>query len=380
MRRPACRRSATVLRPTSSSRLPASSPRAGLISLVVLAELGAIATGLLTLVWICGATFRQLTDESSTVTRQIATNAACRPIYKAARPGDSDLLLLTGRNNDCWWFDCTIGSLRSAPELSSVMVTRVAGSPGTSALYAGLQSGAILQFGTDQSPSELPCPRRGPVESLAVSPDGETLAYTTGHKQLIVWDIAACCLKSVSRLTCERVTRLLFLPDGEHFAVAPSNGDVLLYRVGETRPRNCVLNSFGSPRSLACSPDSQRLFVASATGDLLCWNISDSTELWRASKGRGILTLLASRDGQTLYCGNTHGELVLYSTTDGEVTSRHSLHRLGVSNLMHDRTGEQVLTMGYSGEITRYNPNDGTARVLLPANPHPEDLPTDHNR
>lgn len=106
------------------------------------------------------------------------------------------------------------------------------------------------------------------VESLAVSPDGKSLAYVTGMRRLGVFNAEPQSgFYNWEVPTDEPPTALVFNPRGKLLVAGDRRGTIRLWEVSTGRELNQLETWTGAPiAAIACSPDDKYLLVHSPQG------------------------------------------------------------------------------------------------------------------
>jgi WD40 repeat protein len=153
--------------------------------------------------------------------------------------------------------------------------------------------------------------------TLALSPDGKTLATGFADGTIKLWDVATRRERAAFRGHDHQVYALAFSPSGNLFATAGRDRTVRLWdaQTGEARP--ALAGHVCEVRALAFSPDGQFLASAGQEGLVRLWDTAGGTEL-RAFKGHGkggILSVAFSPDGKLLATGGQDKRVLLWAIT-----------------------------------------------------------------
>jgi len=136
------------------------------------------------------------------------------------------------------------------------------------------------------------------VLSLAVSPDGKTVASASLNAPVILWNLASG--KEIRRLECKGIRwSLSFSPDGK--LLASASGDEKTVRIWETASGK-ELGPLPHPScSVAFSPDG-KVFAAGMHPTIKIWDVNAWKEL-RSLQG-GAFCMAFSPDGRLLAAGS----------------------------------------------------------------------------
>jgi WD40 repeat protein len=155
----------------------------------------------------------------------------------------------------------------------------------------------------------LSVPGSGAIVSLAFSPDGKILAAGTTHGDTQLWNVATRGLiGSLPGGTGLEVAALAFSPDGRLLAIgteSDSAGSARLWDVGTRRPLGPPLaTSSGGICSVVFSPDGQTLAVGVNDGSTQLWDVAGRRPLGHplpdSVSGLASNPLAFSPDGKTL--------------------------------------------------------------------------------
>lgn len=147
------------------------------------------------------------------------------------------------------------------------------------------------------------------VNSIAFSPDGETIATGLSDNTVKLWKASdGTLLKSLDGHTDEtakkdakkaEVTGVAFSPDGSQLAGGSTDGTVSLWQVSDGSLVNTLRNHTVNVSSVFFSPDGQALFSASWDGRVRMVNVSDG-KIVRSFGGLRLTDSTISADGKVL--------------------------------------------------------------------------------
>ena len=196
-------------------------------------------------------------------------------------------------------------------------------------LYSGVNNNLEI-LGTANTPlsDQLTGPA-GPVNAVAFSPSGRTLAAASTDGTVRLWSVTnpdrPVAVGKALNGHDQSLSSLAFSPDGRTLAVASDNGSVLLWNVTDpSRPVKLAKLLTGSRRSaasVAFSPDGNTLAVGSYAYTIWLWNVANPAHpvlLGKPLAGANgsILSLAFSPDGKTLAAGNYNDTVWLWNVTN----------------------------------------------------------------
>ena len=206
------------------------------------------------------------------------------------------------------------------------------------------------------------------IRSIAFSPDGRTLAASSG-REIVFWDINTGQQKTT--LTGKddfRFGNLLFSSDG-HTLAARNKSEIYLWNIDATDIRKSELRHTISGysqelNSIAFNSDGQKL----VTGH------EYSTRLWNPKEGQcqilsylsGVQSVAFSPDGKTLASlrltstSDSKAEILLWNAATGEYQVTLRGHGKKPDNWIPNRSG---IAFSPNGEILASGSSDGTIRL-----------------
>lgn len=166
-------------------------------------------------------------------------------------------------------------------------VNSVAFSPNGRTLASGSSTAGVIKFWDVASGKKLRPLNNPEVLSLAFSRDGRILA-SAGYNLINLWDLASG--KKLQTISAKNLfpISVALSPDGRTLASGGGLGNVELWDVASGKKLRTLAGHSAAVAAVAFSPDGQTLATAG----------TDSTsKIWRVADGALLVTLIAFRDG-----------------------------------------------------------------------------------
>jgi len=116
------------------------------------------------------------------------------------------------------------------------------------------------------------------VWSVAFSPDGRTLVSGANDRKLRLWDVVNGKASGEIPVPTEWIYALTFAPDNRTLAVAAGDNRIRLYNVVSGREHNPLGQHPATIRALAFFPDGKTLASGSDDGTVKLWDLTTSEE------------------------------------------------------------------------------------------------------
>ena len=227
-------------------------------------------------------------------------------------------------------------------------------------LYSGVNNNSeILRTANTPLSDQLTGPA-GPVNAVAFSPSGRTLAAASNDGTVRLWNVTdpdhPVAAGKASNGHDQSLKSLAFSPDGRTLAVARANGSVLLWNVTDPSRPVMLGKPLTGPRrpasSVAFSPDGKTLAVGNYDYTIRLWNVTNpahAVPLGKPLTGPhgSILSLAFSPGGKTLAAGDYSDTVWLWNVT----------------NPAHAAPIGQPLKNGYPVWVIAFSPDGGTLAV-----------------
>jgi serine/threonine protein kinase len=195
------------------------------------------------------------------------------------------------------------------------------------------------------------------VISVAFSPDGQTLASSPyrSNDKIKLWDVSVGREKRTLRgnfLGC--VFAVAFSPDGQTIASGCDYGGIKLWNVstGQEKLTIDVHSHSGSVNSVAFSPDGQSLATGAQYGTTQLWNVNTGKEKHTLKGHAGnVFTVAFSPDGQTIASGSQDKTIKLWDVRTGQEKRTLEGHSNWIYSVAFSPDGQTIASGSYDNAI-----------------------------
>ncbi len=205
--------------------------------------------------------------------------------------------------------------------------------------------------------------------ALAFSPDGRDLA-SAGKSSLAVWSCESGTYKPLVEKTGLAVRCLSFSPDSRTLALGGDDGAVRLWDSSIWRERAILLEHTDAVRYVAFSPDGRRLVSSGQDRRVMLWDAIRGVAIRQLCQpGTNPIQLAAfAPDGKTIAIGELSGipyDVELVHPETGAIRSRLSGHAHGVCAMAFSPDGQTLATAGDDGCIKLWDFGTGEHRRTI---------------
>lgn len=275
---------------------------------------------------------------------------------------DGGLLACNGDRVIHLW-DARTGQSRTGAAPRPGAKTSIALSPNgaTLATSGGGTAARVWNVATKQPQFNLDTPL--PVHALAYSPDGKLIAGALG-KQVRLWDAATGQVHADWEGPDDPMTTLAFAPDSKLLATASSSGlGVWLWRVSDGEPILIIPDALQgcTVESVAFHPGGQRIAVGGidwlatggSNGAVALWDIPGRFE--EAACFDGATSLAVHPDGQRLAFATLEQSIGIWDFTSQQMIDEFHGHDGAVTALAYSPDGKMLASGGEDRTLRLWN-------------------------
>ncbi|MEH1968671.1 serine/threonine-protein kinase [Nostoc sp.] len=169
----------------------------------------------------------------------------------------------------------------------------------------------------------------GWINSIAISPDGQTLISASNDMTIKVWNLKNGDEIFTITLAQDVVKCLVISPDGHSLVSGSSKGIIQAWNITTGEEIHTFAEDSYQVFALVISPDGQTLF--SGSSDIKVWNLNNGELVRTLSIHSGpVLTIAISPDGKTLVSGSENKSIKIWSicTLTGHL---HAVNSVAIS-------------------------------------------------
>ncbi|PRH81120.1 DNA-binding protein, partial [Streptomyces solincola] len=246
-------------------------------------------------------------------------------------------------------------------------VNAVALTPDGAVLATASSDGTVGLWRTADRRRIAALPVGGRVRALAFSPDGRHLAATSTRGPVRVWDRLRRRPVTVLPAATTAARALAYDPLGRTLATAGADGRVRLWSArGGTRPAAVLTGHAGEVNALAYGPDGRTLVSAGADHTVRVWDVARgrARAVLRGHTG-AVLGLAVAPDGRGVASGGTDRAVRLWDAGAGRATAVLTGHSDDVNGVAYTPDGATVVSAGGDGVTRLWDVRTGRTAATL---------------
>lgn len=202
----------------------------------------------------------------------------------------------------------------------------------------------------------------GSVERIMFSMQNDRLLTVGTDKTVRLWDLAAQQSRTLSTTTSS-VSSWAFSKNGAFVAFAENEGTVRVFPVAGG-PERTFAGHVGEIHALTFFADDKRLASGGSDHRLYIWDLTTGNGQAIDASGLGILQIVATRDGKTLYSLGSESAIRRWNAETGAALPVLRGHRTMVVRIELSPEGSRLISTGSNGDIRVWDLETGQSRML----------------
>ncbi|QFS43313.1 serine/threonine protein kinase [Nostoc sphaeroides CCNUC1] len=194
------------------------------------------------------------------------------------------------------------------------------------------------------------------VTSIAVSPDGKTLASGSQDKTIKLWNLATGKLIRTLTGHSNLVNSVAFSRDGKTLASGSTDGSIKLWNLATGEQIRTLRGHSDSVISIAISPDGKTLASGNFDASVKLWNLANGEQI-RTLTGHSfwVNSVAISPDGKTLASGSVDKTIKLWNLATGELIRTLTEHYIFVNSVAISPDGKTLASGSHDKTIKLWN-------------------------
>lgn len=210
----------------------------------------------------------------------------------------------------------------------------------------------------------------GSIKSLTFSPDSKTLVSGGSDNNGVIrlWSIKnGDLIGSIRKAQKTAVESVLISPDGQTLASCSNDYTINLWNLKTNKFTRSFIGHTSNVLSLNITPDG-KILVSGGLDGIRLWDLVNKRPLATLVHYNNISKITISPDGQILASGDTQGVVKLWDLNSGQLIRQFIAHTQVVSGLAFTPDGQTLVTASHDGKIQLWDAKTGNFTSTLENN------------
>lgn len=203
------------------------------------------------------------------------------------------------------------------------------------------------------------------IASIAISPDGKTLASASWDMTLQLWNLENGKNTGIIEKDSGRLNTVAISPDGKTVAVGSGRNTIKLWDLSTKQPLG-ILQGSSAVKSITFSKDGQTIVSGNYDGSIKLWNLANKSEIKTLlGHSQEVKSVAISQNRNTLASGSADKTIKLWNLQSGQQVRTMQEYSYGV-NAVAISPDETIIASGVAdGTIKLWNLQNGQQISIL---------------
>ncbi|MGB5960137.1 MAG: serine/threonine-protein kinase [Coleofasciculaceae cyanobacterium] len=195
------------------------------------------------------------------------------------------------------------------------------------------------------------------VNSVAISPDGETIVSGSYGHTIKIWNLKTGDLKDTLFGHTDRIHDIAISLDGQTIVSASHDSKIKIWNLKTGYLKKTLCSNSGSVFCVAISPDGQKIVSGNWSNTIQIWNLQTG-KLNNTLIGHSdaVNSIAISPDGQTLVSGSSDSTIKTWNLQTGKLKNTMVGHTGIVYSIAISPDGETIVSGSSDKTIKIWNP------------------------
>lgn len=210
---------------------------------------------------------------------------------------------------------------------------------------------------------------RGSINTLAISPGGQTLVSGGSDNTLKIWDLQTNRLQQTLEGHTSFVNAVTVSPDGQAIVSGSADKTIRIWNTQTGAIEQTLRGHTSFVNTVIVSHTGQTVVSGGADGEIKIWNFQTGELLTTIAEHSSAINALAlSRDGRWVISGDANGAVRSWDISTGKAEQTFEGHTSPVNSLLVSLDGQRLISGAADGMIQVWEM--GTAEELLSLKEH----------
>lgn len=202
---------------------------------------------------------------------------------------------------------------------------------------------------------------KGPIEALAVTPDGRKMISASKDGTLKIWDLErGKFLFNLAKNLFERTTKIVVMPDGRYALTASVDQTIRVWNLNSLADVPYSFDHASAVRAVAITPDGHLAISGSLDNLVKVWDLEERKMLHNlAGHTDVVMTVAVTPDGKYAVSGSGDNTIKVWDLKQGEEIHNLTGHNDKVNSVGVTRDGKYAVSVSGDNTVRLWDLNKG---------------------